>query len=165
MTREGSVFPAFELPDENGQLKSLATLIKNGPLVLFFYPKDNTVGCTKEACEFRDSYSLFNKLKATVIGISSDNQKSHKAFKQTHQLNYSLLTDIGGILRKKAGVESSFFGLIPGRVTFVIGKDGIIKQITKSQLDFSGHIKNSIKALEEIDRSNANSSQESHKRE
>ncbi|MCH9822970.1 MAG: peroxiredoxin [Bacteroidetes bacterium] len=150
MKKVGDYFPEFELTNENGELLSLNTILEKGPAVLFFYPKDSTSGCTKEACEFRDSYEQFNSLKTNVVGISSDNQKSHKNFKDKHQLNFPLLTDKGGKLRIRAGIKTSFFGLIPGRVTFVVGKDRKIIQITDSQLELSAHVKNAIRALEEI---------------
>ncbi|MDE0770590.1 MAG: peroxiredoxin [Salibacteraceae bacterium] len=150
MIKKGAVFPDFELLNENGELTRLEQLLENGPAVLFFYPKDNTSGCTKEACEFRDSYAQFNQLNAKVVGISNDSQKSHKKFKDRHQLNFPLLTDKNGSLRKKAGIQASFFGLIPGRVTFIIGKNGIIEGITNSQLEVTAHIKNAIKTLKRI---------------
>ena len=75
MKKVGDYFPEFELTNENGELLSLNTILEKGPAVLFFYPKDNTSGCTKEACEFRDSYEQFNSLKTNVVGISSDNPK------------------------------------------------------------------------------------------
>ncbi len=150
MIKKGDVFPDFELPNENGELTSLDQLLENGPAVLFFYPKDNTSGCTKEACEFRDTYAQFNQLNAKVVGISNDNQRSHKSFKDRNQLNFPLLTDKSGKLRKKAGIQASFFGLVPGRVTFVVGKNKVVEGLTNSQLDFTAHIKNAIKALKKI---------------
>lgn len=150
MIKKGDVFPDFELANENGELTSLEQLLENGPAVLFFYPKDNTSGCTREACEFRDTYAQFNQLNAKVVGISNDSQKSHKSFKDRNQLNFPLLADKGGKLRKKAGIQASFFGLVPGRVTFVVGKNKVVEDLTNSQLDFIAHIKNAIKALKKI---------------
>lgn len=149
MIKKGEPFPDFKLPDENGNLVHLYSELKKGPVVVFFYPKDNTRGCTKEACEFRDSYAVFNSMNASVLGISADNQHSHKKFKNQHNLNFPLLTDKAGKFRKSLGIKSMLFDLIPDRVTFVIGKSGEIIHVTNNQLNFKIHAQEAIEALQE----------------
>jgi len=114
-------------------------------LVIFFYPKDYTSGCTLEACAFRDNYDEFQGLNCEIIGISSDNEDRHLAFSTKYLLNYTLLADSNKKARKAFEVPTNFFGLIPGRVTYVIGLDQKIKAIYNSQTNPFGHIQ---KALE-----------------
>ncbi len=116
--------------------------------MLYFYPMDGTPGCTKEACGFRDSYQAFKEAGAEVIGISSDTADSHKIFAGRHKLPFILLSDDGAGARKLYGVPATF-GILPGRVTYVIGKDGRVKHIFNSQLDIRGHIDNALKCLQE----------------
>ncbi len=150
MINKGEKFPAFELTNQEGEKVSLDNLTKKGPTVLFFYPKDNTAGCTREACEFRNKIDVFNSLSTQVVGISNDSQKSHKSFSEKNDLNFPLLTDKGGKLRKKAGVPTSFLGLLPGRVTFVIDENQKVVHSINSQFDFAVHVKEAIKALNKI---------------
>lgn len=116
------------------------------PLVLYFYPQDETPGCTLEACTFRDHYEEFLSLKAKVVGVSSDPPDSHRRFKARYKLPYTLLSDPGGRIARLYDVYN-LFGIIPGRVTYVIGKDGIIHFAFSSQFRPRAHI---AKALEVI---------------
>ncbi len=150
MIKKGEPFPEFELPNEIGEKISLKNLVEKGPAVIFFYPKDNTTGCTREACEFRNSEAEFNSLNCSVVGVSSDSQKSHRSFKQKNNLNYPLLSDTGGRLRRKARIPSSFMGLLPGRVTFVIDRDGKVAHVVNNQFDFKVHTKEAINVLKTL---------------
>lgn len=141
-------FPMFSLIDENDQSVDLRDHLGN-PLVVYFYPKDDTPGCTKEACTFRDQFEHFTDAGASVIGISSDSPASHRDFKAKHNLPFSLLSDPGNKIRKQIGVPSSLLGLIPGRVTYIIDPEGKVRHIFNSQLDVVGHVN---KALEVIRR-------------
>jgi peroxiredoxin Q/BCP len=118
-------------------------------VVLSFYPKDDTPGCTKEACSFRDGYEQFEMLEAEVIGISSDSVKSHERFVEEHGLPFVLLSDEGGEVRKLYGVPNTL-GLFPGRVTYVIDEEGVVRHIFSSQLGISRHVEEALEALGSI---------------
>ena len=124
---------------------SFKDFIGRKPSVLFFYPKDDTPGCTKQACAFRDEHEEFGKLDAEVIGISSDSVDSHRRFASKHDLPFTLLSDEGGKVRKLYGVQNSF-GLFPGRVTYVIDEEGMVRHIS-SQLGVERHVEEAIEAL------------------
>ncbi len=145
----GDSAPDFTLKSSRGLSVKLQTLYKSKPVVLYFYPKDNTPGCTKEACSFRDSYEVFQKLGAEVVGVSSDTVESHKEFAASHNLPFQLLSDEDDQVRKLYGVPSTL-GLLPGRVTYIIDREGIIQQVFNSQLNVGGHIKAAIKTLESL---------------
>jgi len=142
----GSKAPNFTLPSQSGEMVSLKDFLGKKPVVLFFYPKDDTPGCTKEACAFRDDYEEFDKLDAKVIGISSDSVDSHRRFAKKHTLPFTLLSDEGGEIRKLYGVRNSF-GLFPGRVTYVIDEEGMVRHVFSSQLGVEQHVKEALKAL------------------
>ncbi len=144
--KEGDKAPDFELKDQHGNVARLSDFFNKKPVVVYFYPKDDTPGCTKEACAFRDSYEDFKELDAEVIGISSDNETSHRAFASKHQLPFILLSDPGGLVRKQFGVQSTL-GFLPGRITYVIDKKGVVKLIFNSQFRFSKHIEKAIEIL------------------
>ncbi len=120
----GSNIPSFSLPDQNGNLFDINSVIGKKNLVIYFYPKDDSPGCTKEACSFRDQYDVFAEADALIIGISAQSVESHKDFAEKHNINFTLLSDEGNILRKQFGVQSNLFGILPGRVTFVVDKKG-----------------------------------------
>ncbi len=141
----GDKCPIFSLPNQAGEVVNISDYLGKQKLVLFFYPKDDTPGCTKEACEFRDRYADFLDLGCTVFGISSDSESSHVGFIQKHSLPYSLLADKQKIVRKLFGVPGNLFGLIPGRVTYIIDEQGIVIGIFNSQLDPIGHIDAALK--------------------
>ena len=129
----GSKAPDFKLPSQSGQMLSLNDFIGEKPVVLFFYPKDDTPGCTKQACVFRDNYEVFKKRDAEVIGISSDSIESHRGFAAKHNLPYTLLSDEDKKVRKLYGVPNTL-GLFPGRVTYIIDREGIVRHVFSSQL-------------------------------
>lgn len=141
----GDKCPIFSLPNQAGEVVNISDYLGKQKLVLFFYPKDDTPGCTKEACEFRDRYADFLDLGCTVFGISSDSESSHVGFIQKHSLPYSLLADKQKMVRKLFGVPGNLFGLIPGRVTYIIDEQVIVIGIFNSQLDPIGHIDAALK--------------------
>ncbi|WP_269625209.1 peroxiredoxin [Prochlorococcus marinus] len=143
----GDSIPSFSLKDQNGNIRTSNKLKKS--LVLFFYPKDDTPGCTIEACGFRDKYDLFKILGAEVWGISNGNRQSHLIFANKNNLQYPLLCDHNNILRKQFGVQKKL-GFIEGRVTYIINSEGIIKHIFEDLLNGPAHIKEAIKALKEL---------------
>src|SRR3972149_2530991 len=117
----GDMAPDFSLLSQTGENVTLSQFRGKKNVVLYFYPKDETRGCTREACTFRDSYELFTDLGAEVIGVSADSVESHKAFAEHHNLPFTLLSDVDNAVRKLYGVASTL-GIIPGRVTFIIDK-------------------------------------------
>ncbi len=140
--------PDFSLPDETGSMVSLSDFVGQKNLVLFFYPKDDSPGCSAQVCAFRDSYEAFGEAGAEVIGISSDSVESHARFRERKHLPFRLLSDEGGRVRRKYGVPSTF-GLIPGRVTFVIDRQGLIRYSFNSQFDIARHVRESLRILSE----------------
>lgn len=149
MVRVGEEAPDFELPDEDGVTIRLSDF-KGKNIVLFFYPKDMSPGCTREACAFRDSIHEFNKLDTVVLGISRDPPEKHKIFRERYNLPYKLLSDIDGEVMKKYGV-GKWLWIIPDRVTYVIDKEGIIRYIYKSQLFPTKHVEKALKFITELD--------------
>ena len=145
--KPGERAPDFSLPDAEGRSFRLSERRGKSPVVLYFYPKDDTPGCTREACGFRDQYEDFQRLGAEVVGVSSDSSASHQRFAAKHRLPFTLLSDAGGAVRRLYGIPSSL-GLIPGRVTFVIDRDGVVRHVLNSQLDFKRHISESLASLE-----------------
>ena len=145
----GSVAPNFTLPSQSGEMVSLEDFLGHKPVVLFFYPKDDSPGCTKQVCAFRDDYEEFGKLDAEVIGISSDSVESHRRFTAKHLLPYTLVSDKGGKVRKLYGVPNTL-GLFPGRVTYVIDKKGVVRHIFSSQVGIDRHVEDALEVLESI---------------
>lgn len=122
----GTPAPEFELPDQDGQLHSLEDY-RDQWVVLYFYPKDETPGCTTEACEFRDNIFAFRDLGVQILGVSLDDVESHKAFAKNHNLPFPLLADSDGETSTAYGVKTRMFGMtVAKRQTFIIGPDGDI---------------------------------------
>jgi len=140
----GDPCPSFELADQHGNNINSDQFIGKQKLVIFFYPKDETPGCTKEACSFRDSYEDFLSLDCQVIGISSDSVESHKHFAERHNFQYILLADTNKKVRHAFQVPGSLFGILPGRVTYIVDKEGIIRGIHNSQLNPTSHINEAL---------------------
>ena len=133
MIQEKTKAPDFNLLDEDGNSHSLSEY-KGTPLILYFYPKDNTPGCTTEACNFRDDYSAYEKAKVTILGVSADSVKSHKKFKEKYQLPFTLLSDPDhtvceayGVWAEKQMMGKKYMGIL--RTTFVINKDGVVEKV------------------------------------
>jgi thioredoxin-dependent peroxiredoxin len=145
----GSKAPDFTLPSQSGEMVNLTDLLDGKPVVLFFYPKDDTPGCTKQACAFRDNYEEFSKLDAVVVGISSDSVESHRSFAKKHGLPFTLLSDEGGKVRKLYGVSNTL-GLFPGRVTYVLDEQGVIRHVFSSQLGARRHVEEALEILTSI---------------
>ena len=145
----GDKAPDFTLPSQMGDNVTLSEYFGEKNIVLYFYPKDETKGCTREACEFRDRYDVFINLGAEVLGVSSDSLESHKSFATHHGLPFLLLSDEEGKVRKLYGVPSTM-GILPGRVTYIIDKKGIIRHIFNSQYKPKKHIEEALKILKEL---------------
>ncbi len=145
----GDTVPDFSLPDQNGREVRLFELLQTGPVVLYFYPKDDSPGCTAEACGFRDSHAVFADAGAHVVGVSGDSPESHARFAEKHGLPFLLLSDRDGVLRRLFGVPTSL-GVLPGRVTYVIGRDGKVHTMFNSQLNPQRHIQEALRTLEGI---------------
>lgn len=146
----GSRIPDFALKDQYGNLFELESVLGKKNLVIYFYPKDDTPGCTMEACTFRDQYEVFKDADAEVIGISGQSVESHKNFADKYQLNFTLLSDVENKVRKMFKVPSNFFGLVPGRVTYIVNKDGWVVYIFNSQTQADKHVEESLKILKEL---------------
>ena len=142
----GDRAPVFTLPNQSGALVNLTDLLGKKPIVLYFYPKDDTPGCTAESCAFRDSYEIFQEAGAEVIGISADTPASHQQFASKYRLPFTLFSDTDNRVRKLYGVPATLF-VLPGRVTYVIDREGIVRHIFDSQLDFKAHVQESLSAL------------------
>ena len=147
----GDKAPDFTLPSQMGDNVTLSEYFGKRNVVLYFYPKDETRGCTREACEFRDRYDVFTSLGAEVLGVSSDTLESHKSFATHYGLPFLLLSDEKGEVRKLYGVPSSM-GILPGRVTYIIDKKGVVRHIFNSQLQPEKHIEEALRILKELEK-------------
>jgi peroxiredoxin Q/BCP len=145
----GDTIPNFKAKDTNGIDFDSATIVGHKPLVIYFYPKDNTPGCTAQACSFRDQYEDFKDLGAEVIGISSDSVGSHQKFAKQFKLPFILLSDSDKKIRKLFGVPTGMFGLLPGRVTYVTDKNGVVQMIFDSMLA-TKHIPKALEAIKKL---------------
>lgn len=145
----GSSIPSFTLPDQNGNLFNIDTVIGKKNLVIYFYPKDDSPGCTAQACSFRDQFEVFSEANAVIIGISGQSVKSHKEFAEKHHLSFTLLSDEGNKIRKLFGVPTNLLGLLPGRVTYVADKTGKVIYIFNSQIQATKHVDEALRILKE----------------
>jgi len=145
----GDTIPNFTSKDTNGNDFDSRSVVGKQAVVIYFYPKDDTPGCTVEACSFRDNYEEFKALGAEVIGISADSVASHIKFKSKYNLPFTLLSDSDKKIRKLFGVGNDFL-FIPGRQTFVADKNGIIRMVFNSM---SGkiHIQKALEILKQLD--------------
>jgi len=144
----GDRAPLVALRDADG-VERRSDQLAGQALVLFFYPKDDTPGCTMEACAFRDSYADLQALGAEVWGVSGDDASSHQRFAGKHKLPYPLLVDTGNQLRRAFGVPA-VLGLLPGRVTYVIDGQGVIRHVFNNLLDGPAHRREAIEALKAL---------------
>ncbi|MCG6134359.1 MAG: peroxiredoxin [Nostoc sp. LLA-1] len=145
----GDTAPDFTLPAQNGATISLRDFRGKQAVVLYFYPKDDTPGCTAESCAFRDQYEVFKTAGAEVIGVSGDSSDSHQKFAAKHNLPFTLLSDKDNQVRKQYGATTAF-GLIPGRVTYVIDQQGVVQYVFDSMLNFKGHVEEALKTLQQL---------------
>jgi peroxiredoxin Q/BCP len=147
----GDKAPDFTLPSQMGDNVTLSEYFGKKNIVLYFYPKDESLGCTREACSFRDSYDVFTSLGAEVLGVSSQSVESHKSFATHHGLPFILLSDEKNEVRKLYGVPATM-GIIPGRVTFIIDKKGVVRHVFSSQYQPEKHIEEALKILKELEK-------------
>ena len=147
--RVGDPAPDFSLPSSTGEPVRLSDFRGKSAVVLFFYPKDNSPACTMEACSFRDSHEAFRNAGAEVIGISSDSAKTHNGFAERFRLPYLLLADTEGAVRTQYGVAKTF-GLFPGRVTYLIDREGIVRDIFSSQFQPWRHVTQALEVLKTL---------------
>jgi len=145
----GDKVPPFSAIDTRGDFFNSNTVVGQIPFVIYFYPKDNTRVCTEQACSFRDQYEAFKSLGAEVIGVSGDSVRAHQKFTNQYKLPFILLSDSDKKLRKLFGVPNDLLGLIPGRVTYVVDKDGIIQLIFNS-LSGKIHIQKALEMLKSM---------------
>jgi len=147
----GDKAPDFTLPSQMGDNVTLSEFFGKKNVVLYFYPKDETVGCTKEACTFRDNYEELTKLGAEVLGVSGQSVESHKSFATHYGLPFILLSDQDNKVRELSGVPSTM-GIIPGRVTYIIDKKGLVRHIFNSQTQAPRHVEEAKKTLMELEK-------------
>lgn len=145
----GDKAPDFTLPSQSGEPVRLFDRLGEHVVVLYFYPKDETRGCTAEACAFRDSHEVFTDAGAEVIGVSSDSVDKHAAFAGRHELPFTLLSDKGGQARKSFGVPTTL-GLIPGRVTYVIDRTGVVRHIFNSMTNINQHVSDALETVRKL---------------
>ena len=145
----GDTAPNFTLLNQRGEAVTLSSFQGQKAVVLYFYPKDDTPGCTVESCSFRDRYEDFVTAGAEVIGISSDSPDSHRAFASKHNLPFTLVSDRSSTVRKAYGVPTTL-GLLPGRVTYVIDKAGKVRHIFNSQFNPKGHVDEAMGILKTL---------------
>jgi peroxiredoxin Q/BCP len=145
----GDKAPDFTLPSQSGEQVRLQDRLGERIVVLYFYPKDNTSGCTAEACAFRDSHEVFTEAGAEVIGVSSDSAERHAAFAGKHNLPFTLLSDQGGRVRKQYGVPA-VLGLLPGRVTYVIDRQGTVRHVFNSMTNINQHVGDALEVVRQL---------------
>jgi peroxiredoxin Q/BCP len=143
----GDTCPTFTLLNQVGKEINIQDFIGTKNIIIYFYPKDNTPGCTKEACSFRDAMQDLNNLNCEVFGISADSVSSHKTFAEKFRLTFNLLSDENNSVRKQFKVPANLFGLIPGRVTYIINQEGKIIHIINSQTNPEKHINETIEVV------------------
>jgi len=143
----GSTIPSFTLPDQNGNLFDINSVLGKKNLVIYFYPKDDSPGCTAQACSFQDQFEVFSQADAVIIGISGQSVKSHKEFAEKHRLSFTLLSDEGNNIRKQFGVPTNLLGLLPGRVTYIADKTGKVIYVFNSQTNATKHVDEALRIL------------------
>jgi len=145
----GEAAPDFTLFDQRGQRVNLSDLLARGCVVVYFYPKDDTLGCTAEACSFRDQYEVLKEAGAEVVGISSDGVDSHEAFAAKHRLPFILLSDPQSAVRAAYGIQRTL-GIIDGRVTFVLDRQGVVRMAFSSQIRPKRHVEEALRIVRSI---------------
>lgn len=147
--KRGDRVPEFELPDQSGTVRSLTSLLAEGPIVLFFYPAAMTPGCTKEACHFRDLAGEFAEVGASRVGISTDAVEKQARFADSQRFDYPLLSDRDGAVAATFGVKRGLLGkLLPvKRTTFVIGTDRTVLEVISSELNMDTHADKALEVL------------------
>ena len=143
----GDNCPIFSLKNQKRELVDMKNVIGEKYVLIYFYPKDETYGCTQQACSFRDAYEEFLEYNCQVFGISSDGTNSHANFSNKHNLNFDILSDENNSVRDMFGVPTNLFGLVKGRVTYLIDKNGKIVWMFNSQVQAKKHIDNALEFL------------------
>ncbi|MFD4632431.1 peroxiredoxin [Streptomyces sp. NPDC058284] len=149
-TAVGDTVEDFTLPDETGAPRRLSELLREGPVVLFFYPAALTPGCTAEACHFRDLAAEFAAAGARPVGVSGDGVGKQREFTERHSLGFPLLSDPEGVVRGRFGVARGFSLAPTKRVTFVIGKDRTVVEVVRSELRMSAHADRALAAVRRL---------------
>jgi peroxiredoxin Q/BCP len=145
----GDAAPDFTLPNQSGEKVALADLRRDHVVVLYFYPADDTPGCTREACAFRDSYQVFADAGARVVGVSQDSVEKHQRFAGKHSLPFVLLADEGGAVHDAYGIKRTL-GILPGRVTFVIDREGVVRHAFSSLTRIGAHVDGALAVVREL---------------
>jgi peroxiredoxin Q/BCP len=148
--KAGDTAPDFTLPDQNGRPVTLSGYRDKNHVVLYFYPKDFSPGCTAQACGFRDAYEDFTDLGAIVIGVSGDTVEAHKRFVDDYLLPFALLSDSDGRVRKLYGATKGF-GLLPGRYTLIIDRGGVVRHVFTSETNMGRHVEEATRILGEME--------------
>ena len=146
----GDAAPDFALPDAQGRVVRLSDHCGRSVVVLFFFPKAGTMGCTKESCAFRDAYETFAAAGAAVIGVSADAREAQAVFAARHRLPFVLLSDTDGEVRRRYGVPTTWLGLIPGRVTYVIDCEGVVRHVFNSQFRPAAHVEEALRIVRRL---------------
>ena len=154
MLKEGTTAPDFEGAADDGSTFRLSDFRGKKNVVLYFYPKDFTPGCTKEACNFRDESETGERHDAIVVGVSSDTTESHSSFKEQHKLNFPLIADPDKRIIKTYQAQG-LLGLIPARVTYIIDKQGVIRKSFRHDLSIGKHLSDTLAALDAVQNANA----------
>lgn len=149
--KSGDRAPAFRRVAHDGTQVAVGPEGLDRVLVLYFYPKDETAGCTAQACSFRDAYEDFVDAGARVVGVSTDSEDAHASFAENHRLPFPLIADVDGSLAKVFGVSKTF-GLLPGRVTYVIDRDGVVRMVFDSQVRTRRHVEEALSVVRELSR-------------
>ena len=149
MLKKVQNIPDFSLPDQNNRQVRSSDFIGRA-VIIYFYPKDFTPGCTREACGFEAQYEVLKSMGAEVIGISADPPETHKKFADKHHLSFPLLSDSDNAVRKLFGVKNSLFGILPGRATFIIDQQGIVQHVYSSQFNSREHVRQAVEVLKAI---------------
>jgi thioredoxin-dependent peroxiredoxin len=147
--RVGERAPDFTLPRADGTPFRLSEAVRRGVVVLYFYPRDETMGCVAEACAFRDEYDVFTGAGAEVVGVSADSSESHRRFAAHHRLPFVLLTDADGAVRKLYGVGKAL-GMLDGRITYVIDARGVVRHVFSSRLQPTRHVAEALAIVREL---------------
>ncbi|UCH28604.1 MAG: peroxiredoxin [Myxococcales bacterium] len=145
----GATAPDFTKTTQNGDTITLSQFRGDKTVVLYFYPKDETTGCTLEACTFRDHYEDFVDAGAVVIGVSQDSDRSHKRFAEHHRLPFLLVSDRDKALQNAYGVQKTM-GLLPGRVTYVIDREGTIRHVFNSLINAKKHVREALNVVNRL---------------
>lgn len=143
---KGDRLPPFKVLDQDRTAWTDQDMLGQGPVVIYFYPRDETPVCTAEACQFRDEFAAFTDAGARVFGVSADSPESHTGFAARHRLPFRLLADENNAMKTAFGVKSTL-GVLPGRVTFVFDSEGVARHVFSSQLQAKKHVAEALRVI------------------